>query len=44
MKLQNDGIINAVKSTPIVTGLKKDGVTPGICGDYQMTVDKVLNM
>ncbi len=42
-KLQNDGIINAVKSslwaTPIVTCLKKDGVTPRICGDYQMTVN-----
>ncbi len=44
MKLQNDGIINVVKSTPIVTGLKNDGVTPRICGDYQMTVTKVLNI
>ncbi len=46
MKLQNEGIIHAVNSspwaTPIVTPLKKDGVTPRICGDYRMTVNIVL--
>ncbi len=26
-----------------MTPLKKDGVTPRICGDYRMTVNKVLN-
>ncbi len=43
MKLQNEGIINAVKfslwASSIVTGLKRGGVTPRICGDYQMTVN-----
>ncbi len=46
MKLQNEGNIHAVNSslwaTPIVTPLKKDGVTPRICGDYRMTVNNVL--
>ncbi len=47
VKLQNEGIIHAVYSslwaTPIVPPLKKeDGVTPRICGDYRMTVNKVL--
>ncbi len=46
MKLQNEGTISAVNSsvwtTPIVTPLKKDGITPRICGDYRMTVNKVL--
>ncbi len=46
VKLQNEGNIHAVDSslwaTPIVTPLKKDGVTPRICGDYRMTVNKVL--
>ncbi len=40
MKLQNEGIIHAGNSslwaTPIVTPLKKDGITPRICGDYRM--------
>ncbi len=34
------------RATPIVTPLKKDGVTPRICGDYYylwcMAVNKVL--
>ncbi len=46
MTLQNEGIIHAVNSsllaTPIVTPLKKGGVTPITCGDYRMTVSKVL--
>ncbi len=29
-------------ATTIVTPLKKDGVTPRICGDYRMTVNKVV--
>ncbi len=46
MKLQNEGIILAVNSslwaTPVMTPLKKDGVTPRICGDYLITVNKML--
>ncbi len=46
MKLQNEGIIHAGNSSlcaaPIVTPLKKDGVTLRICGDYRMTLNKVL--
>ncbi len=46
MKLQNEGIIHAVNyslwATPIVTPLKKGGITPRTCGDYRMTVNKVL--
>ncbi len=47
MKLQNEGIIHAVNSSlwakPIVTSLKKDSVTPRICGDYRLAVNKVLS-
>lgn len=45
-KLVDEGILKPVTSsrwaTPIVTPLKKDGVTPRICGDYRITMNKVL--
>ncbi len=48
LKRKEEGIIHAVNSslwaTPILTPLKKDGVTPRICGDYRMTVNKVLKI
>ena len=40
------GILTPVDSsawaTPIVTPLKRDGQTPRICGDYRITLNKVL--
>ncbi|VDP75137.1 unnamed protein product [Echinostoma caproni] len=33
----------SVWATPIVISLKRDGKTPGICGDYRITVNKYSN-
>ena len=44
--LCNRGILTPVESslwaTPIVTPLKKDGITPRICGDYWLTLNEPL--
>ncbi len=45
-ELEEQGILIAVEAsqwaTPIVTPLKRDGVTPRICGDYRITLNKHL--